>query len=218
MKTENLCFCELAPLYALELLDGAEATWVEQQVTQCSDLAEELAAYQDTVAALSYSVPERPIAKDLKQRLFDRLALGDCSAASEDQSMPLSPFPHLVAVRSQDLQWQPHSVPGMTIAIAYTDPVKREIVGFLRAEAGVHYPFHHHQAIEQILILEGDLVINDQSYQTGDYIRSSTGSSHAPYTLQGCYLLFHTAFADDALSFGRLQTSLPTESKSSALE
>lgn len=218
MKIENLCFCELAPLYALDLLDRAEATWVEQQVTQCPDLAEELAAYQDTVAALSYSVPDRPIAENLKQRLFDHLELGDCSVASEVQQIVPSMPHHLFAARSQDLQWRPHSVPGITIAIAYTDPVKREMVGFLRAEAGVHYPFHRHRAIEQILILEGDLVIDDQIYQAGDYIRSSAGSSHAPYTLQGCYLLFHTALGDNALPLETLQTSSLPESKPSALE
>jgi hypothetical protein len=43
---DHRCFCELAPLYVLDLLDLDERIWVETQVLECPDLAEELASYQ----------------------------------------------------------------------------------------------------------------------------------------------------------------------------
>jgi anti-sigma factor ChrR (cupin superfamily) len=85
----------------------------------------------------------------------------------------------------------PYGVP------THADVSKREIVGFLRAEPGVRYPFHRHAAIEEIFMLEGDLVIENRVYGAGDYIRSSPGSAHAPYTKGGCRFFFHTSMDDE---------------------
>ncbi|MGE5655273.1 MAG: cupin domain-containing protein [Actinomycetota bacterium] len=193
MTTENYCFCELAPLYALDLLSEGERHWVEQQIAEYPDLAEELAICQSEVTAIPYSVPALPVATDLKERLFKQLGLD----ASPPASVPASiPEPYLV-VRSQDLDWVPHTTPGVVVAIVHRDEVKRELVGFLRAESGVRYPFHRHAAIEEIFMLEGDLVIGDEVYSAGDYIRSHPGSSHAPYTNGGCRFFFHTSLDDE---------------------
>jgi anti-sigma factor ChrR (cupin superfamily) len=193
MDIENDCFCELAPFYALGLLSEPEQVWVEQQVAECPDLAEELVAYESAVTAIPYSVPTLPLAGDVKERLFERLGLEPTPSETVDERTPAS----FLAVRSQDLNWQPHSVPGVAIAIVHTDVSKREIVGFLRAEPGVRYPFHRHAAIEEIFMLEGDLVIEDRVYGAGDYIRSSPGSAHAPYTKGGCRFFFHTSMDDE---------------------
>jgi anti-sigma-K factor RskA len=73
MNNEDRCFCELAPLYALDLLDESDRAWVEQQVATDSDLAAELAEFQATVGAIAYSAPSVSMATDLKDRLFQRL-------------------------------------------------------------------------------------------------------------------------------------------------
>ena len=198
MDTGNDCFCELAPLYALGLLSEQERAWVEQQVAECPDLAAELSGYQSAVTAIAYQVPALPMAASLKNRLFDRLSLDVPPAAPlpDPRSPDLTDVSHL-AVRSQDLDWQPHSVPGVTIAIVHSDEAKREITGFLRAEPGARYPFHRHAAIEEIFLMAGDLVVGDEVYGAGDYIRSLPGSSHAPYTNGGCQFFFHTSMDNE---------------------
>lgn len=198
MDTENYCFCELAPLYALHLLSQQERAWVEQQIIECPELVEELSNYQSAVTAIPYSAPVVPMADHLKNRLFDRLELD--SPALETIPNPTS-LPYF-AIRSQDLDWQPHPTPGVMIAIVHQDEVKREIVGFLRAEPGVYYPWHRHAAIEEIFMMEGDLVIGDEVYSAGDYIRSYPGSSHAPYTNGGCRFFFHTSMDDEYPALG----------------
>jgi hypothetical protein len=74
MNNDDRCFCELAPLYALNLLDEQEQAWVEQQAAASSDLAMELADIQATVGAISYSAEPVPMAADLKDRLFQQLS------------------------------------------------------------------------------------------------------------------------------------------------
>lgn len=199
-NTQKYCFCELAPLYALDLLSEEERVWVQQQVSDCPDLAAELANYQSAVTAIPYSVPSLPMAENLIERLFERFEL----ESPPEFSQPEITSKSLLAVRSQDLDWQPHTVPGVVIAIVHTDEVKREIVGFLRAEPGVHYPFHRHAAREEILMLEGDLVVEGEVYGAGDYIRSHPGSSHAPHTNNGCKFFFHSSMDDEYPSSPKL--------------
>lgn len=198
MDRVNDCFCELVPLYALDLLPESERAWVEQEVAQCPELAEELAEYQLAVTAVAYDVPDLPMATGLKNQLFDRLGLD----APPPSPLPETISPNLIAtgysaIRSQDLNWQPHPTPGVSVAIVHRDEVTRELVGFLKAEPGVCYPFHRHAAIEEIFMMEGDLVVGDQVYGAGDYIRSLPGSSHAPYTDGGCRFFFHTSMDDE---------------------
>lgn len=193
MTVEHYCFCDLAPLYVLDLLSDSERQWVEQQLEECPDLIEELASYQEAIDVLPYAAPPVPMATDLKARLFERLEL-DLPAPSVAPNRP-DPF-EIVSVRSQEMQWQPHPVPGVRMAIFHSNPDKREITGLLRAEPGVHYLNHQHADIEEIYMLEGDLVIGETTYHAGDYLRSYPGSMHEPYTTEGCMFFFRTSMDD----------------------
>jgi hypothetical protein len=75
VKANYQYFHELAPLYALDLLDVEERLWVKAQIGDCPDLAQALASYQTAVDLMSYSAPTVPMAADLKYRLFKRLNL-----------------------------------------------------------------------------------------------------------------------------------------------
>jgi ChrR Cupin-like domain len=197
-NSKNYCFCELAPLYALDLLSEEEKIWVEQQIAEFRELEAELASYQSAVTAIPYSVPLPPMADNLQERLFERLELDLPAVPSTDvPALPQNIAAQPLATRFQNLDWQPHATPGVMVAIVHRDEIKREIVGFLRAEAGVRYPFHRHAGREEILLLEGDLAIADAVYHVGDYIRSDPGSSHAPYTSGGCQFFFHTSMDDE---------------------
>jgi anti-sigma factor ChrR (cupin superfamily) len=134
------------------------------------------------------------MAADLKNRLFESLDLDTPEPPTNQETATVNPF---FAVRSQNFNWQPHDVPGVAIAILRIDEIKREIVGVFRADPGVHYPCHRHAAIEELYMISGDLIINDQVYGAGDYIRSQPGSVHCPYTNGGCMFFFHTSMDDE---------------------
>jgi hypothetical protein len=75
MTDNHRCFCELVPLYVLDLLDFEDRLWIEAQIIDCPDLAEELADYQAAVGAIPYTAPPMPMSPDLKDRLFDRSSI-----------------------------------------------------------------------------------------------------------------------------------------------
>jgi anti-sigma factor ChrR (cupin superfamily) len=200
MNTENHCFCELAPLYVLDLLSEAERLWVEEKLAESPELREELAQYETVVTAIPYSLPILPMATNLKDKLFARLELEPITPQPRENTDSNSIPPSLMtSVRMQDVQWQTHFVPGSEIAILHTDLIKREIVGLFRAVPGMNYAPHRHAATEEIYMLQGDLVVGDEVYGAFDYIRSEPGSTHTPYTNGGCMFFFRTSIDDEYL-------------------
>jgi ChrR Cupin-like domain len=197
MNPKNYCFCELAPLYALDMLDDeGERRFVEEQIAEFPELGDELAAFQEAAAAISYTVPTVPMADDLKDRLFSKIGLESPNQITPSQPIEGTGLSNLF-VRSQDLDWQPYRIPGVTIKRLHLDTVRREVTSLLRAEAGVSYPIHRHAGVEEIFMLEGDLVIGEEVYSKGDYIRSTQGSTHAPETRGGCIFFVRTSVDDE---------------------
>ena len=200
---DHRCFCELAPLYALDLLDLGERLWVDAQILECPDLAEELANYQAAVAVMPYSAPTMPMSADLKDRLFERLAdpvenqLGVEPIATAIPAAAKPSPPTIVTFRSSDLKWRPYRAAGVEVALLYLDRANRMSSALLKAAAGVVYPLHQHQGIEEIYMLEGELVIDGQVYRAGDYIRSYPNSIHAPSTSTGCMFLIRGCLDDN---------------------
>ncbi len=200
MNAQNDCFCELAPLYALEVLSAAERSQVEAHLAHEPELAVELAEFQAAAAAIAYSAPTVPLAVDLKARLFHQLDVELPTASSWEECSPVVSFAGF-ALHPEDMIWSPHPTPGVTIAILHTDSVKREIVGLLKAAPGVRYPWHIHAATEDIFMLEGDLRVGTTVYGKGAYICSAPGSAHAPETTTGCMFFFRNSMDDEYPSF-----------------
>jgi hypothetical protein len=198
MKFHDRSFCELAPLHALDMLDQQEQEWLEAEVIKLPELADELADYQNAAMAIAYSAPSVSIADNLKARLFTRIGLESPQAVPTDPDTTAPPGETFQAMRTQDLRWR-LLFPGVEVAIVHINRSTREQTGFLRAAPGTHYPNHRHAAIEEILMMSGDLIIQDQVYGAGDYIRSYPGSSHSPYTKDGCMFFFRTSMDDEYL-------------------
>jgi anti-sigma-K factor RskA len=121
MNAEDRCFCELAPLYALNLLDDDERRWVEAQVLEHPELAAELAEHEVTVNALPYGTPVVPMAADLKDRLFQRLATEPAEPAEMAEPL-LAPLPTL------DGQPRSHELP-----VRARDAARSQVVPFRRS-------------------------------------------------------------------------------------
>lgn len=65
---------ELLPAYALGILDAEEAQAVAQHLATCQDCRAELAAYEETAAALPLAGPLLTPSPDLEKRLMERVA------------------------------------------------------------------------------------------------------------------------------------------------
>jgi hypothetical protein len=195
MTSAHHCFCELAPLYVLDLLDETERHWVEQQIIDTPELAEELALYREATAALPYGTAPAAISDNLKGRLFDALDLAPPEAVPPSAEAPTdNPF---LTVRFQDIEWKLHPVHGVEVSTFHADFVARRKSGILKASPGMQYPLHRHAGVEEIYMISGDLRIGPEVYGAGDYIRSQPGSAHAPHSRDGCMFFFNTSMDDE---------------------
>ncbi len=200
---ETPCFCDLAPLYALGVLDHESRQWVEQQIADSPELAAELAQYQIAVTAMPYGVEALPSIDQMqviKGKLFDRLQLdlpAQPALTPSPAAVAASSFVPFFTMRSAGLQWEKSGIPKVETATLYQDAAKREKTGLLRAEPDMHYPAHHHGGVEEIYMLSGDLTLEGVTYYAGDYIRSAAGSDHAAaYSAEGCMFFFRSSLDD----------------------
>ena len=196
-STVNHCFCELAPLYVLGLLDDAKQEWVEQQIIAIPELAEELAEYQAAVTALPYGITPLVVDPGLKNRLFSGLGLTlheDVPMEAETSKAENNSF---LTMRFQNLVWRKHPVPGVEVSILHTDFAARRRSGVLKAAPGMCYPLHRHRGVEEIYMISGDLIVGDDTYGAGDYIRSYPGSAHTNQSQGGCMFFFNTSMDDE---------------------
>lgn len=73
-------------------------------------------------------------------------------------------------------------------------PLEREAVetghvtSIVQYQAGAKFPAHYHPLGEEIFVIEGTFSDENGDYPTGTYLRNPPGSSHAPFSKDGCVI------------------------------
>ena len=86
--------------------------------------------------------------------------------------------------------WTPSPIPGVERRLL--DRTGAEVgraTSVVRYAPGSHFPTHHHGGGEEILVLEGTFSDDRGDHGTGTYLRNPVGTSHAPFSREGCVLL-----------------------------
>lgn len=99
-------------------------------------------------------------------------------------------FAERIVIDTESMSWLVSPAQGV-----WRKPLEREeaesghTTSIVRYEAGSQFKTHPHPMGEEILVLDG--VFSDQygDYPAGTYIRNPPGSSHAPFSKQGCTIL-----------------------------
>ncbi|EGA65227.1 cupin domain-containing protein [Vibrio brasiliensis] len=99
-------------------------------------------------------------------------------------------FAERIVIDTESMSWLASPARGV-----WRKPLEREeaesghTTSIVRYEAGSQFKTHPHPMGEEILVLDG--VFSDQygDYPAGTYIRNPPGSSHAPFSKQGCTIL-----------------------------
>ena len=184
-------FSELMALAALEAVDDEAMLLADAYAATSAELEQELAEMRMAVGAIPYGNAPLPVSSDLKSRLFDRIAAEELSSAPAPTMLPFQ------AIRSAEMVWQPHPVPGLSISVLHIDQATRQVSSLVRCEPGASYPVHRHAGVEEILMLEGDFICEDRIYGPGDYMLSGVGSIHNLIeTRNGCLFFVRTSIDD----------------------
>jgi anti-sigma factor ChrR (cupin superfamily) len=98
-------------------------------------------------------------------------------------------FSKVVVIESQKQQWQDSPAVGVQRI-----PLEREaaesghVSSIVKYAAGSKFPSHKHPKGEEIFVLEGIFSDENGDYPAGSYLRNPPGSSHAPFSKDGCTL------------------------------
>jgi len=98
-------------------------------------------------------------------------------------------FAQRVAVRPGDEAWVPSPQPGVDRLML--DRIGEEIAratSLVRFAPKSFFPFHEHGGGEEVFVLDGVFEDEHGSYPAGTYLRDPVGTSHAPFTKEGCTL------------------------------
>jgi anti-sigma factor ChrR (cupin superfamily) len=95
-----------------------------------------------------------------------------------------------VALDTTLLPWTPSPMAGVD-----RRPLDRQggevarATSIVRYAPGSRFPRHGHDGGEEILVLEGTFADDQGTYPAGTYLRNPAGSSHSPFSEEGCTLL-----------------------------
>jgi len=95
-----------------------------------------------------------------------------------------------VVLFAEDLPWLDSPAPGVKRRMLERDGSEiARATSIVRYEPGSKFAEHTHGGGEEFLVLDG--VFSDQfgDYPAGSYVRNPVGSSHAPFSSQGCIIL-----------------------------
>ena len=98
-------------------------------------------------------------------------------------------FTKVACLRPGDQKWVTSPADG--VSRVYLERVAEEsghATSFVKFAPGSYFPQHSHPQGEEIYVLEG--VFSDEAgdYPAGTYIRNPPGTSHKPFTVEGCTL------------------------------
>lgn len=109
-------------------------------------------------------------------------------------------FKQTVVINTHNLPWVQSPKPGV-----WRKPLAREeaeqghATSIVRYDPGASFARHEHPKGEEILVLEGTFSDETGDYPAGSYFRNPEGSSHQPFSQEGCVILvkLHQFQVDD---------------------
>lgn len=98
-------------------------------------------------------------------------------------------FSASVFINVDDVNWLPSPMPGVERKpLAREDVERGHATSIVRYAPGSVFRAHPHPLGEEILVLEGVFCDETGHYPAGTYFRNPPGSSHAPFSPEGCVL------------------------------
>ncbi|MNQ40400.1 ChrR Cupin-like domain protein [compost metagenome] len=99
-------------------------------------------------------------------------------------------------VKTEQIDWQPliekeiHYEGVFVKSLHFDTEKQRSTTILLKFEKGASYPYHNHPAGEELIILEGEAIIQGALLKTGDYLYTPPDCKHSVRTEVGCVILF----------------------------
>jgi anti-sigma factor ChrR (cupin superfamily) len=102
-----------------------------------------------------------------------------------------------VVIETLGLDWESSPAKGVTRKKLEREEAERgRATSIVRYAANSKFPTHLHPFGEEIFVLDGVFSDENGDYPAGTYLRNPAGSSHAPFSKQGCTLFVKLCYFD----------------------
>ena len=165
----------LAGDYALGALSELELAEFEAHLAQDPTLQAQVTAWERRLIPWAGLLPEAPPSAAVWNAI--------------ETALDAAGSPATVTVREHEGEWWTLA-PGAEIKMLFMDRDTGCQSFLLRLAPGCQLPTHDHGALEECLLLEGDMLIGDRQYFKGDYHAALAGSRHASISSRNGGLVF----------------------------
>jgi anti-sigma factor ChrR (cupin superfamily) len=176
-------------LYALQALPARDVSRVEAQMAACAECRQEVAALRPIVQSfVAWPTDVLRPPESLWERLAQRIA-------GETRGQPASSGPP----RWTEPDWREVG-PGIACKLLATDTEQNRVSMLVRLAPGTDYPPHRHAGVEELYMLDGELIVDDERFHPGDYRRGAAGAvDRRVWSETGCTCVLLTSFQDEIL-------------------
>ncbi len=93
-----------------------------------------------------------------------------------------------IAIDTSEAEWRPARIDGVTMMPLYEHPDYPEKIALYRFAPGASVPLHDHPGGEEVFVIDGAIEDEHGRCPAGTWLRMPPGSSHAPFSKEGCTL------------------------------
>ncbi|MGH7357655.1 MAG: cupin domain-containing protein [Candidatus Rokuibacteriota bacterium] len=175
--------------HALRVVPSSDAPLVEAQLSECADCRREIEMLRPIVDdfASSWLDVLRP-----SDSLWSRLAQRIAAETVEGPARPASP-------RWVEPEWK-EVAPGISCKVLATDAEQSRVSMLVRLAPGTDYPPHRHGGVEELHLLQGELIVDGQTFHPGDYRQAEAGAiDRRVWSETGCTCVLITSLHDALL-------------------
>jgi anti-sigma factor ChrR (cupin superfamily) len=183
---------DLVASYALAALERSEAESMKAHLPTCSECQQEyqsLSTVTNTLSAWRYQTMP-PLAPSWN-RLAERISTQPQQPAVAPSLATPAPFKDWAEPR-----WKEVAL-GISCKLLSTDRETDRVSMLVRLAPNTAYPPHRHAGVEELYLLEGELWIENQKLEPGDYNRAEAGTAdQRVWSETGCMCLLITSPSD----------------------
>jgi hypothetical protein len=177
---------DLVFLYAVQALPANEVPILEARLATCAACQQEMETLRPIVESfVSWPTDVLRPSPSVWDRLTQRVA-------AETGQPPIGSRPE----RWTEAEWK-EVAPGISCELLATGTENGRVSMLVRLAPGTDYPAHRHSGVEELYMLDGELIVDDEKFYPGDYRRGDAGTvDHRVWSETGCSCVLITSFRD----------------------
>jgi anti-sigma factor ChrR (cupin superfamily) len=140
---------------------------------------EDREAFDASLLALAADIPPVDPPAYVRESLLGRLGTAPRRHPTLEQNRKAAGLlPEVQFAFREEAVFQYSHLTGVTARMLHLDPTTKRFSAVVKLEPGSRIPPHHHDGLEECLVLDGELIVGGVRMRAGDHQWAEAGSDH----------------------------------------